>query len=465
MRLSSQSSVADSFSSFNESEERDFTLQDGSRVAVIGGGPSGSFFSYFLLKMADAIDLDIEVDIYEPRSFKRCGPGGCNHCGGIVSESLVQILAAEGINLPRTVVQRGIESYQVHMDVGDVTIESPAGEQRIAALYRGNGPREGADAPLESFDGYLQGMATEQGARVVRKLITGVELQDDYPCLKLASGEEHRYDLVAVAAGVNSNFIDMLDDLPDDFEPPRTTRGYICEFHMTEENMLKTLGKAVHVFLLSIPRFEFAAIIPKGEFATVVMVGEDLDQELVHAFLQDPVVQRCFPTKTTPCVCSCSPLINLGARKRPYGNRVVMVGDSGITRLYKDGIGSAFRTGKAAASTAVFQGVSKEAFAKHFWPACKSIVNDNTVGKAMFATNTVFKHSRITRRAMLRMAQKEQARAGAKPHMSSLLWNMFTGSAPYLEMFRGTLHPGFIGNLVLNLAASIWSARNRKKVV
>ena len=148
MQLSSHASVADSFSSVVESEETDFTLQYGARVAVIGGGPAGSFFSFFLLKMADAIDLDIEVDIYEPRSFNYCGPAGCNHCGGVVSESLVQILAAEGINLPPSVVQRGIESYVVHMDVGDVTIESPAGEQRIAALYRGNWPREGGNAPL-----------------------------------------------------------------------------------------------------------------------------------------------------------------------------------------------------------------------------------------------------------------------------------------------------------------------------
>jgi flavin-dependent dehydrogenase len=220
----------------------------------------------------------------------------------------------------------------------------------------------------------------------------------------------------------------------------------------------------VHVFLLSIPRFEFAAIIPKGEFATVVMVGEDLDQELVHAFLQDPVVQRVFPTASTPCVCSCAPLINLGARKRPYGDRVVMVGDSGITRLYKDGIGASFRTAKAAASTAVFQGVSREAFKKHFWPSCKAIVNDNSIGKVMFAMNTLFKHSRVTRSAMLRMAQREQDKAGAKPHMSSLLWNMFTGSAPYSEMFLGTFHPGFISNLLVNLTASLVPTRNKKKV-
>lgn len=465
MRLYSQRTVADSLSTYTESKEKDLNLQDGSRVAVVGGGPAGSFFSFFLLKMARAIDLDIEVDIYEPRSFGRCGPAGCNHCGGVVSESLVQILAAEGINLPKGVVQRGIESYQVHMDVGDVAIDSPAHERRIAALYRGNGPREGEDAPLDSFDAYLQGLARDRGARIVRQLITGVEWQDEHPLLKFADGEERSYDLVAVAAGVNSNFINMLDDLPVDFQPPRTTRGYICEFRMTEEEMLKTLGTSVHVFLLSIPRFEFAAIIPKGEFATVVMVGEDLDQELVHAFLQDPVVQRCFPTASTPCVCSCAPLINLGARKRPYGDRIVMVGDSGITRLYKDGIGASYRTAKAAASTAVFQGVSSEAFKKYYWPACKAIVNDNNIGKLMFAMNGLFKHSRITRSAMLRMAQREQDRAGAKPHMSSLLWNMFTGSAPYTEMFLGTFHPGFIGNLMVSIAASILPNRSKKEVI
>lgn len=455
MGLSGQQSVADSFSTLVEDDEKEFTLRDGSRVAVVGGGPAGSFFSYFLLKMAETIDLDVSVDIYEPRAFKYCGPAGCNHCGGIVSESLVQILAAEGIVLPESVVQRGVESYVVHMDVGDVSIESPVHEQRIAALYRGNGPRDGCDTDLESFDDFLQGLVKQRGAKIVRKLITGVEYEDGLPRLDFVDGVGESYDLVTVAAGVNSKFVQMLDDLPGDYEPPKTTRGYICEFRSSKEEILRILGRSVHVFLLTIPRFEFAAIIPKGEFATVVMVGDDLDQELVHAFLNDPVVRRTFPTDAVPCVCSCSPLINLGARKRPYGDRIVMVGDSGVTRLYKDGIGAAFRTGKAAATTALFHGVSASDFEKHYWPACKRIVNDNRVGKVMFATNTVMKNSRLTRKAMLRMSQKEQDTAGARPHMSSLLWNMFTGSAPYVEMFRGTMHPGFIYNLVKSVASSL----------
>jgi len=463
-----QKSVADSFSDFVEDGEKDFNLRDGSRIAVIGGGPAGSFFSYFLLKMAQAIDLDIEVDIFEPRSFRYCGPAGCNHCGGIVSESLVQTLAAEGIVLPRGVVQRGVESYVVHMDVGDVAIDSPVQERRIAALYRGNGPRGGGDAELESFDNYLQELVKGLGANIVPYLITGVENRDNMPFLRYGDGQGASYDLVAMAAGVNSNIINMLGDVPGDYEPPKTTRGYICEFRSSREEILRTLGRAVHVFLLDIPRFEFAAIIPKGPFATVVMVGEDLDQGLVHAFLNDPVVRRAFPTGATPCVCSCSPLINLGARKRPYGNRVVMVGDSGVTRLYKDGIGAAFRTGKAAATCAVFHGVSSADFERHFWPTCRNIVNDNRVGKVMFATNTIMKNSKITRRAMLRMAQKEQENKAHRPHMSTLLWNMFTGSAPYVEMFRGTLHPGFIYNLMVSLGGALLpggrNAEARKKV-
>jgi hypothetical protein len=215
--------------------------------------------------------------------------------------------------------------------------------------------------------------------------------------------------------------------------------------------------------LLTIPRLEFAALIPKGRFVTVVMVGEDLDQELVQAFLEDPVVRACFPTDTTPCVCTCSPLINLGARSRPYADRVVLIGDSGVTRLYKDGIGAALRTGKAAASTAIFHGVSKNDFAHHFWPACRRIANDNAIGAVMFGTTGIFKRFRFLRNIMYRMAQREQERPSRRPHMSSLLWNMFTGSAPYTEICRDALHPGFAGNMILNAAAGLMPASHDRK--
>ncbi len=93
-------------------------LSDGSKVGVIGGGPAGTLTSYFLLELAERIGLELEVDIYEPKDFSRLGRAGCNMCGGVVSESLVQILVTEGINLPPSVVQRGIDSYVLRTDRG-----------------------------------------------------------------------------------------------------------------------------------------------------------------------------------------------------------------------------------------------------------------------------------------------------------------------------------------------------------
>jgi flavin-dependent dehydrogenase len=459
---SSSQSVADSFSALAADDEGGLTLEAGSRIAVIGGGPAGSFFSFFLLKMAEAIDLDIQVDIYDPKSFGLCGPAGCNHCGGIVSESLVQILAAEGINLPAKVVQRGIESYVVHMDVGSVSIESPARESRIAALYRGNGPKTAEHLPWESFDGFLQGLAVEKGAQVVRKLITGLEWEDGRPILRGSGVLPTPYDLLAVATGVNSNFLRLLKESIPGVSLPKTTKTFISEYRSSPEEVQRVLGDSMHVFLLDIPRLEFGAIIPKGEFVTMVMLGEEIDGELVDEFLDSPEVRRCLPDGMRPSVCTCAPLINMGGVKRPYGDRLVFIGDAGVTRLYKDGIGAAFRTAKAAASTAVFQGVSEEAFQKHYWPACRSIDRDNAIGKIIFAFTTLFKHSRISRRAIYRMTGQEQKRDRGR-HMSSVLWNMFTGSAPYREIFLRTLHPGFIAGLVWNLLLGVWPTKDGRK--
>ena len=458
-RSSSRSSLADQLVSAAGGEPSSLVLDNGARVAVVGGGPAGSFFSYFLLRMAEDVGLQVDVDVYEPRSFHRCGPGGCNHCGGIVSESLVQILAAEGINLPPHVVQRGIESYVVHMDVGSVRIASPVSERRIAALYRGHGPRSGEDAPCESFDGFLRTMAVDRGARVLRTLVTGVDRRDGLLHLVEADGTSSAYDLVCVASGVNSNFLRLLEGSGIEFGPPATTRTYICEFRSSREVVQSVLGDSMHVFLLGIPRLEFAALIPKGEFVTMCLLGDAVDQELVHAFLHSPEVLRCFPVDATPCVCGCSPLINVRGARHPFADRLVMIGDSGVTRLYKDGIGAAYRTAKAAAATAVFHGVSEEAFQRHYAPTCKAIADDNTIGKALFAFAHVFKHTRFSRRAILRMTRAEQAREHGARRLSSVLWNMFTGSAPYREIFVGSMHPAFVGWLLWYLALGLWPIR------
>ena len=210
--------------------QQDLQLEDGSRVAVIGGGPAGSFFSFFLLDMANMIDLDVQVDIYEPRDFSRPGPIGCNMCGGIISESLVQMLATEGIILPPSVVQRGIDSYMLHMDVGSVQINTPVQQKRIAAITRGPGPRDLKEVKWDSFDGYLQKLAMGKGANVINQRVRQIDWSEERPRLKSGKEFSEPYDLVVFATGVNAAAHKLLENFQSAYEPPQTTRTFIQEY-------------------------------------------------------------------------------------------------------------------------------------------------------------------------------------------------------------------------------------------
>ena len=432
-------------------------LHNGDRIAVIGGGPAGSFFSFFLLRLAEATGLRLQVDIYEPRDFKHSGPGGCNHCGGVVSESLVQILAAEGISIPSAVIQSGIDSYVIHMDVGSVRLEYLAEEGRIAALYRGNGPRGGNGDGALGFDAHLLQLATTSGARRVTRLVSNLKSVDGLPAVVTVDGRRSTgYHLVAVAAGVNSNLVPVLRQRPE----PGTTRTYICEFQGDAARIRETLGNSMHVFLLDLPRLEFAALIPKDKTITLCMLGDEIDDDLIQAFLATPEVQRCIPEGTVTAVCNCSPLINVAGAKPPFADRVVYVGDAGVTRLYKDGIGAAFRTAKAAADVAALVGVAQEDFRAHYMPVCKAIEADNRIGKVIFGGSLAFKKMRFLRRAVLGMTIREQRRYTPVRPMSMVLWNMFTGSAPYRSILTQTLSPMFFGSFAKQLVAANVFRRN-----
>ena len=437
-------------------KRHDLHLVDGSRVAVIGGGPAGSLVSYFLLEMAERSGLELDVEIFEPRNFSCVAPKGCNMCGGIISETLVQNLAAEGINIPSTIVQRGIESYMLHMDVGSVRIETPLQEKRIGSVYRGAGPRDLKDSKWRSFDHHLEQLTVAKGAHVTRKRVVEVSLDDDRPKIAVKGEQPQFYDLLVVAVGVNSAALKLFTGNGQGYKPPESTKTFITEYYLGEETIEKTLGDSMHVFLLNIPRLEFAAIIPKGDYASVCLLGESIDKKLVQSFLDSPQVKACMPDgwSSDPRSCQCSPKISVGAAIRPYADRLVFVGDCGVTRLYKDGIGAAYRTAKACATTAVFEGISEADFRRHYWPVCRSISTDNSIGKLSFAVTRQIQKWRFARRALLRMTEKEQNSAGRRRDMSQVLWDMFTGSAPYRDIVTLALHPRFLARLAWELALS-----------
>jgi flavin-dependent dehydrogenase len=427
------------------------TLDDGSRIAVIGSGPAGSLFAYFTLELAERVGISLGVDVYDSRDFSVPGPVGCNMCGGIVSETLVQNLAADGIHLPASVVQRGIDSYVMHTDVGSVRIETPTDEMRIAAVHRGAGPKDVSEIHWESFDRHLQGLAEGRGARLIRARVEDVALDDGdrRPVLSTRDGERERYDLVCVAAGVNTPLLKQFETLGIGFERPVVTKTLIREYKVGHDVINRSLGTSMHVFLLSIPRLEFAALIPKGDYVTMCLLGEDIDNALGDAFATSPEVRATMPENWDADArsCQCLPHINTHGVRRPFADRVVFIGDSGVTRLYKDGIGAAYRTAKAAARTAVFDGVSAQAFEKGYLPICRSILADNRMGELAFLLTRLARAVVPVRRVLLRVTAREQAQKGPQP-LSRILWDIFTGSAPYGDIFRRMFDLRLVGAML-----------------
>jgi hypothetical protein len=259
------------------------------------------------------------------------------------------------------------------------------------------------------------------------------------------------------AAGVNSAVQKLLSEAGFDYNAPQTTKTFIREYFLGEEVINRLLGSSMHVFLLNIPRLEFAAIIPKGDYATICLLGEDIDGDLVEAFMRSSEVRSCLPPdfQIEQRSCQCSPRINVTGAIRPFADRILVIGDAGVTRLYKDGIGAAYRTAKAAANAAVLHGVSAAVFERHYWPICRGILDDNRIGKLTFAVTRQIQRRRVARRAVLRMTAGEQARPGSRRRMSRVLWDVFTGSAPYRDIFLRSLHPFFLGRFAWDLCVSV----------
>lgn len=441
---------------------RGMELEDGSRVGVIGGGPAGSFFAYFLLSFARRSDLDLEVDIFEPRDFTVSGPAGCNMCGGIVSETLVQALATEGVALPTSLVQRGIESYVLHTADGRLPIETPLQEKRIAAIHRGGGPRDAESVRWGGLDGYLLDLAHKLGARVVRARVADVGRGPDGRPEVHLKGEVRPYDLLVGATGVNSNTWPLFEKLGLPSRPPRTAKTFVTELHLGQEKVSRYFGNAMHLFLLDIPKLDCAAMIPKGDYVTVCLLGAGIDGGTIETFFQSDPVRRCLPPDTPPGrgICHCGPKINEREAASPFADRVVLVGDCGVSRLYKDGIGAAYRTAKCAARTAVFAGVGADDFKTHYQPLYRTIARDNRYGMLMFTTVHVFKTLPVLLRGALGMASREQSSGNGARRMSMVLWDMFTGSAPYRDIFFRTLDPRFLGGFSLGVARAALSRGN-----
>jgi hypothetical protein len=134
--------------------------------------------------------------------------------------------------------------------------------------------------------------------------------------------------------------------------------------------------------------------------------------------------------------CKCFPKLTLNAAEGGVANRMVVIGDAGSTRLFKDGIGASYIMGKAAATTSVLYGVGKEHFAEHYLPVYNKTKVDNMYGKFVYLTTNSYKNISLLTEAMVNVVKKEQQkRTEDFPILSSILWDTFTGNETYKNIF------------------------------
>jgi len=425
-------------------------LRSGSHVSVIGGGPAGSFFALFALHFARQAGRQLHVTIFEPRDFNRPGPWGCNMCAGLIPVRTLRELALIGLDVPERIIRARIRHYALHTAAGRIHLAQPDPDGDVCSVYRGNGSRGGPPWPESvSFDGFLLAAAESRGAEVITDRATAISTHPrptvTSRCHTIAA------DLVVLAAGVNRHTIRFTDLA---YRPPPRQQMAQTEFCVGGEAVRATLGDTVHIFLPRDGSFNFGTLVPKGPCINVSLLGRDLPRGILEHFLTQPRVEALLPDNDGRA-CGCRPHIAMGPARPLFADRFVAVGDAGITRLYKDGIGTALRTARQAAYTAICCGVSAVDFRDHYAPLCRDIATDNRAGRFLFAFTRVFQHHCSLALPHLRSIAAEQALPPAERRHSRLLWGMFTGTHPYRRLLAMALHPGLQVGLLRHLLADL----------
>ncbi|NUQ65755.1 MAG: hypothetical protein HUU20_25075, partial [Pirellulales bacterium] len=466
-------------------------LPDPATVAVVGGGPSGAFLAIALLKRARQLGRTVELLLLEKKPELQFVSGedtvayreGCNHCAGGISPRLVDVLQAEGIAIPEELIAGEVRSLAVHGDWKSIELSVPD-ERRMLCVFRGARPKGRPDRHV-TFDSYLLARAVEQGARVVtgeaheiRYSSTGMPLilytadQDG-----LRREESVEADFAVVATGVKQRAGEPLESTPlvcslrrmiPRFRPPRVRKTLICELQ-AEEGVLRRMSGELHFAQYGSRdcRIEMSSLIPKGRYITVALVGPEVDRaapgtnlKVIERFLRLPYIKRLLPRSAVLIpACACNPSITVGAARRPFGDRVAVVGDLAVSRLYKDGVYSAYLTASALARAVLDHGIDAGSLEKAYGPAVRELKTDNWFGGLVFLLNrTTFARPVLSRILYQAVITERKTRPRHRRRLADVLWRIASGDDSYRSILGAMLHPVTIG--LIGVGGVLVTARN-----
>jgi len=212
------------------------------------------------------------------------------------------------------------------------------------------------------------------------------------------------------------------------------------ELYVGSEFVSARLGAVAHAFLIPNSEIIFGTLVPKGPFINVSVLSAGHRPISVKSFLTHEMVRKVLPDRYERC-CGCSPKAVVGNAGNYFSDRFVAVGDAAVSRLYKDGLGSALLTSRQAAWTAVHSGIAAQDFEHHYRPFCRAISRDNAFGHLLFGLNKRAKNSRTTLLAQHRLVSNEQDNTRSLQPFTKSAWGLFTGSYAYRTIAWMSLNP------------------------
>jgi NADH:quinone reductase (non-electrogenic) len=420
-------------------------IENGSRVAVIGGGPAGVFFSLYLQRYSAQKNIHPEIIIYQQRDFSESGQKGCKGCAGILSVSLLSNLETLGLTIPPEITQNRIKAYTIHSPYTSISITSHEKEKEIVSIYRGSGPRLSHDIKTASFDGWLLGQAQSYGIRVVNQAISRINIGLK-PEIEVV-GNKIEYDLVVLAAGVSSKQVPITGL---NYMPPKTRIMAVDELYAGVDQVESRLGNTAHGFLIPHLGVVFGGLVPKGPFITVTVLTSGRRPVTIKDFLSYDIVRNVLPDRYERS-CGCRPKAVIGSARNYFADRFVAIGDAAVSKLYQDGISSTLSTARQAAHTAVHHGVSRQDFARYYQPVSHDIARDNAWGQMLFSMNHRAKESRTFLLTQHRLTGIEQNNTRSPQPFTKAAWGMLTGSYGYRNLMKGLLQPASMFRLFREL--------------
>lgn len=441
------------------------------RYIVIGGGPAGSFFALYLLREARRLHRQVDVVMVERKALVRNEDDswwskGCNFGAGGISPRLHAIMEKARFNVPAEIIRGEIERIWIQGRWKNIPIKVPD-QMKMYSVFRGSLPFK-LEERQKGLDAILLGKAIEAGVRYIQGEATEITFSPDSetPVLtvKQASGEKISIpaSFIAVGTGVNAPAGKDYRDVPlilsmkklnPSFVPARTRKTIVFELRVPHAILEKNLKNEAYFIEYGSKELtlEHISLVPKRDFLTVSAIGEFIDKAvlpresraIIKKIVDLPQLKRILPDIADyPVVCTCVPMMTVGVARNPYAERVALIGDAVGSRLYKDGLYSAFLTASQLAHIVMHAGSDKRTLTREYGKTVKWLSRDNRSGKLVFRLiRLTFSNPLLSRILYQTFATELKIKDKNRRPLGQVLWKIASGHSDYRAILREMFSP------------------------